>query len=249
MRIALLSDIHGNSVAFDAVLGDIESQGGVDSYWILGDHANQGYDPVGVVERINNLPETRCVTGNTDRYVVKGGRRGPSLKRLLKDHSLMAQLESVEQGNRWARGALTARGWFEWIRDLPFEQRMTLPDGTRLLGVHASLVNDVLGILEDSTEEELRAKFPDSLADLIFAGHTHAEADLTFSGVRYVTLGSIANSLTSDRRACYSILEATESGYEIIRRRVEFDYDQVMAGIKASHHPSQKWLLKFYQQT
>ena len=62
-----------------------------------------------------------------------------------------------------------------------------------------------------------------------------------------MTVGCIANSLTSDRRAHYSILEAAESGYQIIRRRIEFDYDRVIADIKASHHPSQKWLLKFYQ--
>ena len=247
MRIALLSDIHGNTVALNAVLADIESQGGVDGYWILGDHANQGYDPVGAVARINGLPDPRCVTGNTDRYVVTGERRGPSVERLLQDPSLMTQLESVEQGNGWARGALAATGWFEWIRDLPFEQRMTLPDGTRLLGVHASLIDDELGMMSYTTEEELGERFPHCQADLIVAGHTHEETDLTFNGIRYVTVGCIANSLTSDRRAHYSILEAAESGYQIIRRRIEFDYDRVIADIKASHHPSQKWLLKFYQ--
>jgi predicted phosphodiesterase len=42
MRIALLSDIHGNPVALDAVLADIEAQGGVDTYWILGDFSAMG---------------------------------------------------------------------------------------------------------------------------------------------------------------------------------------------------------------
>ena len=155
----MLSDIHGNSIALDAVLDDVQSQGGADSYWILGDHVNQGYDPVGVMDRIARLPETRCVWGNTDRYVVKGGRRGPSLERVLKDPALIKQLESVEQGNGWARGALAVIGWFEWLRDLPFEQRLTLPDGTRLLGVHASLISDELGFLVNTTAEELRERF------------------------------------------------------------------------------------------
>ncbi len=72
MRLAMLSDIHGNPIALDAVLDDIDSQGGVDEYWILGDHANQGYDPVGVMERLDRLPTKRCVSGNTDRYLVDG---------------------------------------------------------------------------------------------------------------------------------------------------------------------------------
>ncbi len=246
MRIALLSDIHGNPVAFDAVLDDIQSQGGVDGYWILGDHANQGYDPVGVVERINGLSDARCVTGNTDRYVVKGGRRG--LEHLMKNPDLITQLESVEQGNGWARGALAATGWFEWIRDLPFERRTTLPDGTRMLGVHASLVSDELGFLPETTDKELAERFPNLEAELVVAGHTHEEAELNHNGTRFITLGCVANSLTSDRRAHYSILEATKSGHEIIRRRIAFDYEKVIAGIKASHHPSEQWLLKFYQQ-
>ena len=56
MRIALLSDIHGNPLALDAVLADIEAQGGVDTYWLLGDFSSLGYDPVGVLERVTKLP-------------------------------------------------------------------------------------------------------------------------------------------------------------------------------------------------
>ena len=47
MRIAILSDIHGNSVALDAVLTDIATQGAVDAYWLLGDLVALGPDPVG----------------------------------------------------------------------------------------------------------------------------------------------------------------------------------------------------------
>ena len=52
MRIALLSDIHGNPLALDAVLSDIAAQGGVDTYWVLGDFSSLGYDPVSVLERV-----------------------------------------------------------------------------------------------------------------------------------------------------------------------------------------------------
>ena len=55
MRIALISDIHGNLLALEAVLADIAAQGGVDAYWILGDFSSLGYDPVGVLERVTQL--------------------------------------------------------------------------------------------------------------------------------------------------------------------------------------------------
>ena len=56
MRIALLSDVHGNLITLEAVLKDIEANGGVDGYWVLGDLAALGYDPVGTLERLSKLP-------------------------------------------------------------------------------------------------------------------------------------------------------------------------------------------------
>src|SRR5919109_4209325 len=78
MRIALLSDIHGNSIALEAVLTDIERHGGVDAYWVLGDIVALGHDPIGVLERLAGVPNTRYTRGNTDRYVVTGDRPPPT---------------------------------------------------------------------------------------------------------------------------------------------------------------------------
>jgi predicted phosphodiesterase len=67
MKIALISDIHGNSIALDAVLSDVRFAGGVDEYWIVGDHVAIGPDPNGVLERLTSLPEVSFTRGNTDR--------------------------------------------------------------------------------------------------------------------------------------------------------------------------------------
>ena len=248
MRLAMLSDIHGNPIALDAVLRDIDSQGGADEYWILGDHANQGYDPVGVMQRLDRLPTKRCVSGNTDRYLVDGSRRGPSVERVLANPDLMNRVVSAEQGTGWARGALTATGWYDWFRRLPFEQRKTLPDSARLLGVHASLKSDEWVPIETTTAEEVAEHFPDLNADVVFSGHAHLESDHTFFGTRFITLGSVANSMNDDPSAKYAILEADNSGHRVIRRHVAFDYDRVVEAIKAAFHPSEPWLLKFYQR-
>ena len=70
MRLALFSDIHGNPLALDAVLADIQRQGEVDAYWVLGDFAALGYDPVTPLEYLIALPNASFTRGNTDRYVV-----------------------------------------------------------------------------------------------------------------------------------------------------------------------------------
>ena len=67
MRLAILSDIHGHAIALDAVLDDIEQNGGVDGYWFLGDYAAIGANPVKVLERITTLPNATFIRGNTDR--------------------------------------------------------------------------------------------------------------------------------------------------------------------------------------
>src|SRR5215470_15943264 len=72
MRLAIFSDIHGNPLALDAVLADIQRQGEVDVYWVLGDFAALGYDPVTPLERVTALPHASFTRGNTDRYVVTG---------------------------------------------------------------------------------------------------------------------------------------------------------------------------------
>ncbi|MFT5365502.1 MAG: putative phosphodiesterase [Candidatus Latescibacterota bacterium] len=172
------------------------------------------------------------------------------MERIIKDPEKMVNmLTSVEQGNGWARGAVTATGSYDWLKNMPFEQRTTLPDGTRLLGVHASLVSDELVVMKDTTEKTATEIFPDIQADLVFAGHAHEESDVTLGSVRYITLGDVANPLTFDMRAKYAILEADASGYQVILRHVAFDYQQVVEAIKAAQPPSEPWLLKFYQRS
>ena len=74
MRVAVFSDIHGNSIALDAVLADITARGGADAYWVLGDLVAIGADPVDTLERLAALPNPTFVQGNTQRYLLTGER-------------------------------------------------------------------------------------------------------------------------------------------------------------------------------
>src|SRR5215470_13547018 len=100
MKIALLSDIHGNSIALDAVLADIQAHGGVEGYWVLGDLVALGHDPVGVLERLTALPNVQYVRGNTDRYVASGDRPPPTKADVIADSRLLATL--VEMAGTFA---------------------------------------------------------------------------------------------------------------------------------------------------
>jgi predicted phosphodiesterase len=96
MRLVILSDIHGNPIALDAVQADIQSQGEVDAYWVLGDFAALGYDPVTPLEKITALPHASFTRGNTDRYVVTGDLPVQPEKALQDPTLLPEVIEAVE---------------------------------------------------------------------------------------------------------------------------------------------------------
>ena len=70
MKLAIIADIHGNSLALEAVLDDVERSGGADAYWLLGDYVAIGFDPLAVMQRISVLPKAIFVRGNTDRLAA-----------------------------------------------------------------------------------------------------------------------------------------------------------------------------------
>jgi len=246
MRVALLSDLHGNSIALDAVLRDAADQGGADEFCVLGDLVAHGPDPVGVLERIVELPGVRFVRGNTDRYVVTGDRPPPSVEDAKHDPKLVDVIVQIANGFSWTRGVVAQAGWFEWLVELPFEQRLALPDGTRILGVHASPVGDDRGLNAHATDEELAERLQGCSADVVFAGHTHTPFDRVVGDIRVVNLGSVSMPKGEDRRATYTILEARSDGYELHHRRVEYDLGAVVKAMEASTYPMPEWVASHF---
>lgn len=248
MKLALFADIHGNSIALDSVLHDIQQQGGVDGYWVLGDLVAQGFDPAGVMQRLCALPNARFVRGNTDRYTVTGDRRFPAIHAAQTNPDLVPMLVQVAQGFAWTHGALSVTGWFERLAALPLEQRLTLPDGTRLLGVHAAPGrDDGDGLKRNMSADELRAFVRGSAADLICVAHTHRQEERRSGDVHIVNVGSVSNPIPDgpDGRACYALLVADATGYDLSLRRVPYDIEAVIHAIQASHFfPNPEWLIE-----
>lgn len=247
MRVALLSDIHGNSVALEAVLTDIEMRGGVDAFWVLGDLVALGQDPVGVLEDLSSLPNVRCTRGNTDRYVCTGDRPPPTLEDAKANPDLLSVLVEVAGTFAWTQGAVTQAGWLEWLADLPLELRETLPDGTRFLGVHAAPGTDGdpgIGIHPGLGEIDLRRLLSGCEADLVCVGHTHWPMDIQVDGRRIVNVGSVSNPLLPDLRASYVVLQADESGYQVQHERVDYDRDAVITALRRVQHPGAGFIMK-----
>jgi predicted phosphodiesterase len=241
MRIAIFSDVHGNALALETVLADVKAAGGVDGYWFVGDAASQGYDPAACVRRISSLPDLKAVRGNTDHYSTADTHTidaefveeaGQDLARAQRTFAIVANFY-------WTRGAVTATGQYDWLANLPVEKRVELPDGTRVLLVHASPGTDEgSGITVSQSDDEVAALLEGADADLVIVGHTHIPLDRTVNGVRVWNLGSVSNPPTDDKRAMWTLLEGDAQGYRLERRYAAYDVARVLAALEAAHQPA-----------
>ena len=243
-----MSDIHGNSIALDAVLADIDATGGADEYWVLGDIVALGFDPVGVLERIHALPGVSALRGNTDRYVLTGERPPPSIADAAADAALVPVVSEVAGSFGWTEGRLAGSPWIDWLRALPTDFRRTLPDGTRVLAIHASPErDDGPGIDPRATDAEQAALLASCDADVVFGGHTHRPVDRRVGALRAVNLGSVSNPIAPDLRASYVVLDAGLDGYRVEHRRVAYDCDAVVDALERLNHPGRSWLTKHHR--
>ena len=241
MKIALLADIHGNSIAFDAVMDDIAQRGGVDAFWLLGDLVALGPDPVGVLERIKALPGLRVIRGNTDRYTVTGDRPGPGIEAARADTSLLPALVEVSSTFAWTQGMITAGGWLEWLKALPLEMRVELEDGTSFLGVHASPgEDDGSGIQPEAGDAEIAALVANESATLIAMGHTHLPLDRRWKDKQLVNPGAVSLSRIPGGLACYAVLDGSAVNY----RQVAYDHRRVIDQLNELNHPAKGFIIK-----
>ncbi|MHB8463372.1 MAG: metallophosphoesterase family protein [Acidimicrobiales bacterium] len=245
MRLGLISDIHGNATALEAVIEDGDTQG-VDSWWVLGDLVAIGPEPVRTLELLTGLTDVKFTTGNTERYVLTNDRPNPHGHEVRAQPELLDVFAAVQRSFAWTCGALAGHGWLQWLADLPTEVRAVLPDGTTMLGVHASPGrDDGEGITPHRDEADLQEALAGANADIVCAGHTHQPTDRRVGALRAVNLGSVSNPITDDLRASYMILHADRHGHALQYRRVNYDRDRFLAVLARSGHPEAAYIASF----
>ncbi|MEY2478812.1 MAG: hypothetical protein QOG87_4127 [Actinomycetota bacterium] len=243
MKLGVLSDIHGNKVALDAVLAEGASVG-VDRWWALGDLVLMGSRPVEVLETLRSLPAIDFVGGNTDRYVVTGAQplAHPTVDRIVGDVDLIRRYAEVAAGIGWVQGALLDTGLVNWLAELPSEQRLTLSGGERLLGVHASPAwDDGPGINPDSSDDEMAALLGDCDADIVVGGHTHLVTDRRVKGMRVLNPGSVGLPKRGTD-ASWMVIETDPNGVHVELRRTPFDTEAALRDVHERRHPGAEYL-------
>jgi len=243
----LLSDIHGNLPALEAVLTDVQAQGTPDVYWVLGDLVAFCPWPAETLARLQALPNVAFLRGNTDRYLVTG-RRPAMFVRSPGDWVRMpASLAMRDALFRWTVERLSYAD-YEFLRDLPPRLEMDVPGYGHVIAVHATPADDETNLYPDTPDDEIRPHLAGLDARLLLYGHTHRPVDRTVGSVRLVNPGSVGLPLDGDPRPAYARLDFAGDRCEVTIRRVEYDLGAVVAELERVGHPGREWVARILRE-
>ena len=223
VRTAIVSDIHGNRTAFEAVLADLRLTS-PDVIFHGGDLADSGSSGVEIVDRIRDLGWPGVV-GNTDEMLFQP-EAVPPLPEAVR--------VMVQEMALFTREALGEER-LAWLRELPLHQQhggMTL--------VHASAESCWRAPGADASDAELEGVYGKLGQPVAVYGHIHRPYVRRMSMITVANAGSVSLSLDGDRRAAYLLID--DEGPEI--RRVEYDVEREIQAIRDCGIPHPDWLAK-----
>ncbi len=250
MRLAVLSDIHGNLPALQAVLADMECCGDFDMTWCLGDLAALGGQPRECVQALLALRDRwgedkfKLIGGNTDRYLVTGARL--PFARAKDDTEFAAYRAQVLSSSAIFAWNLSQLNWqeYELLRDiLGHETKLTVAGYGTVIGVHAIPGDDEsVALRPDSPQEEAADALLDRQGRLALCGHTHHAMDRGVGSWRVVNPGSVGLSFGNPGRAEWAILEWQDGDLSVDLRRVPYDVEATLQAWAELGYPELDWI-------
>ncbi len=236
MRLALISDIHANIHALDAVLADIDGRGDVEATYHVGDLVGYSAFPNEVVDRLRQRA-IAGVAGNYDSTVAAGYKHCGCRSENPRQEEL-AHL-SFAYTCRACSDATKAA-----LRALPFSLDLR-PLGGHLAGPRLVLVhgtptlNTVYWDADRSDDfcRKMAALVGLSAGDAIAFGHTHKPWHRVVDGMHFINTGSVGRPKDGDWRAGYILLELGEGEVRVEFVRVPYDVDAAVAALQAAELP------------
>ena len=238
MRIAVISDIHGNCVALDAVLDEFQEQA-VDQLVCLGEAVQGGPQPAQVVSRLR-VVLCPVVMGNADAWLLTGEETGAEV-------ISSERLREMNEVRTWTLAQLSAADR-AFIAAFPRTIEIDLGSGRTLLAYHGSpqSFDDIM--LPDTPQEQLEAFLRGYAADVYCGGHTHVQfmrrigpgPQIHFNpgsvGLAY-SHHQPAEDFRADDWAEYAVLTVDGGRVRLEFRRVPFDVAALVSIYHQSGHP------------
>ena len=222
MRIAIVSDIHGNRTAFEAVLADLR-QTSPDLILHGGDLADVGASPAEIVDRIRDLG-WKGVTGNGEEALSMPEELEEFARQSSAPPSLWAAIREMMGATR----ALLGEERIGWLRRLPRVQ-----------------IQDFVALVHASPESPWRSVYGGLGRAIVIYGHIHRPFIRSVACPKNTEMlvansGSVSLSYDGDCRAAYLLLDDSEPTI----RRVEYDVEKELKALSASGLPHSDWIAR-----
>jgi putative phosphoesterase len=227
MRVAVVTDIHGNRRALHGVLADLK-QIAPDLILHGGDLVFGGTQPGEIIDEIRSLGWLG-VLGNkdellwTDERLTEMSTAHPNLTPLLgRLRELIAPMRARIGEER-----------LRWLKTLPATH---MGDGFAV--VHASPKNLWRAPMANATDEEIQKTYTELGVPVVIYGHIHVSYVRQLRGMTVANAGSISQSYDGDQRAAYAVID----GGNVTIRRVEYDVESEARDLLQSGLPHAEWL-------
>jgi predicted phosphodiesterase len=229
MRIAVVSDIHGNLTAFEAVLADLRRTS-PDLIFHGGDLADSGAHPAEIVDRVRGLGWPG-VAGNTDEMLFRPESLEEFASQSPNLQPLLAALKEMAAATREALGEER----LAWLSRLPRERVHA-----SLALVHASPGSLWRAPTLEASDAELESIYGPLGEPVAVYAHIHRPFVRRLPGMTVVNTGSVSLSYDGDRRAAYLLMDESEPSI----RRVEYNLDTELKALSDCGLPHTAWIAK-----
>jgi putative phosphoesterase len=221
LRVALLSDVHGNLPALQAVLHDIEpfhpDKLVVAGDFVGGPHLNEVIQTLRAAGAI-------MIFGNNDLFLLKYLRnKGPEEWNTLKQFGLL----------RWNARQISQEN-IRFLRSLPEQTVITLPGTDAIRVVHGSPRDPVESLFPEKEPLSLDLALKSIVELVLVCGHTHQPWFLHRNGKLAVNPGAVANPLNGEFGAQYAMLEWQNHHWEVSLKTVQYDFSLIKSAFEQS---------------
>lgn len=240
MRTTVISDIHGNRVALEAVLADL-ARHPVDQVVCLGDAIQGGPQPAETAVRLRELGWP-IVMGNADAWLLSGIATGTE--------PTTAQQEAVRE---WSLSRLGDEDR-AFIAGFAPTLTVDLGDGRELLCFHGSPGSFDEIILPQTPDDEVQRMLGGAAQPYLTGGHTHLQQIRRVGDALFFNPGSVGlafnrhpgGTVTVDPWAEYAVVTVADGAFGLELRRVPYDVDALLAIYRASGRPYADAAIKQY---
>ncbi len=229
MKLAFISDIHGNAIALDAVLKDIEHKE-IDKIYVLGDLCYRGPEPKRSLDLVRSL-DTDVIKGNADEWVVRGVQNGEVPEQVF---------EMMNEERDWTYSRLNSDS-INYLSQLPTELNLEFSN-FKIHAFHATPLSLFDVVQPHEHDDLIEEKLMNRDAGLYIYGHIHKPYVRNINGKCIVNTGSVGLPFDGLNMASYVVVDVDKGSFQVSIVRVKYNEHDVIGQFRESDYPNKNMM-------